>query len=101
MSRTETEESGGTEEFLTPLHCCGQSWEKTRAKKTLHIPTHGLLAGGKKAGEAKLTVFKKQNERLRSRMPQNTKGMGRDKKSLESLISQDTYPAPLGSGPGK
>lgn len=25
MSRTETEESGGTEEFLTPLHCCGQS----------------------------------------------------------------------------
>lgn len=24
-------------------------------------------------------------------MPQNTKGMGRDKKSLESLISQDTY----------
>lgn len=33
-------------------------------------------------------------------MPDDTKGMGRDKKSPESVILQDMYPAPLESGPG-
>lgn len=65
MSRTETEESGGTEELLTPLHCCGQSWEKKRAKKTLHISalSYSWAASWRKEGWGG-----KSSQSIRSRM---------------------------------